>query len=352
MIAHRYLTCLVCLGMSGLAACSMTTLTTESLVWKPLPAIPDSIGFAGSFAGRSQKALLVAGGANFPGKLPWEGGTKVWHDRLFVLEDGATTWREAGRLPTPNAYGAALSIGDEVVLIGGGDATQNFSAVWRARWDGKTVTFEALPDLPHPLSAHSAVNVGNVIYVTGGLARPDATVAEAGFFSLDLTSPSTGWRELEPCPGGARFLAVAGVHAGLFYLFSGARLVPGADGKPQREWLRDAWRYTPGRGWKRLADLPRPAVAAPSPAATANDRLLVIGGDDGAQVNTRPADHRGFPRGILAYNPTTDTWSHGGDAPFSLVTTSIILWPGHMIVPGGEQRPGIRSTRVWSAQLP
>jgi N-acetylneuraminic acid mutarotase len=352
MTTRRYLACLAGLSLSGVAAYCMPLSTSQSLAWKPLPAIPDALGFAGSFAGRSENALLVAGGANFPGKPPWEGGTKIWHDRLFVLEDGATAWREAGRLPKPNGYGASLSLGDAVVLIGGGDATQNFPSVWRTLWDGKVVTFTSLPDLPRPLAMHSAANLGNTIYVAGGLTRPDATAAEAGLFALDLANPAAGWRELEPCPGGARFLAVAGAHDGSFYIFGGARLVPDAAGKPQREWLRDAWRYTPGQGWKRLADLPRASVAAPSPAAVASGRLLVVGGDDGAQLKTLPADHRGFPRDILAYDPATDTWSHRGEVPFSLVTTPAILWPGHIVVPGGEKRPGIRSTEVWSAQLP
>ena len=37
--------------------------------------------------GRKQGgAILVAGGANFPDKKPWEGGKKVWYDTVFVLE--------------------------------------------------------------------------------------------------------------------------------------------------------------------------------------------------------------------------------------------------------------------------
>src|ERR1019366_969557 len=54
--------------------------------WKLLPSLPDKEGFAGSFAGVSNGAMIVAGGANFPDKKPWDGGKKLWYDTVFVLE--------------------------------------------------------------------------------------------------------------------------------------------------------------------------------------------------------------------------------------------------------------------------
>ena len=146
-------------------------------------------------------------------------------------------------------------------------------------------------------------------------------------------------------------LATAGAHDGSFYVFGGAALHPSADGKPVRDWLRDAWRYTPGRGWKRIADLPRAAVAAPSPAPIANGKLLILGGDDGAQVNTPPAQHQGFRRDVLAYDPKTDRWEQSGEMPFAHVTTGVVRWKNHFVIPSGEVRPGVRSPEVWSAQM-
>jgi N-acetylneuraminate epimerase len=145
-------------------------------------------------------------------------------------------------------------------------------------------------------------------------------------------------------------LAAVGAHGDSFYVFGGAALEAGPDGKPVREWLRDADRYTPGKGWNRIADLPRPAVAAPSPAPGLNGRLLILGGDDGTQVNTPPAEHKGFPHEVLAYDPKTDRWEPLGEAPFSLVTTLTVVWNQQIVIPGGESRPGIRSTEVWSAR--
>src|SRR5262245_10143796 len=79
------------------------------LRWERFAPLPDSHGFAGSFAGVSDGALLVAGGANFPDGKPWEGGAKVWHGIVFVLESPHGAWKAAGKLPLPLAYGVAIS---------------------------------------------------------------------------------------------------------------------------------------------------------------------------------------------------------------------------------------------------
>ena len=325
-------------------------ISAGALKWERLPSIPDREGFAGSFAGVSRGVILVAGGANFPDKLPWEGGTKVWHDCIFALEPDCTEWRNAGRLPRAGGYGISLTTPEGVLFIGGGDAKSNNTSVIRAYWNGSTAEFEQLPRLPLPLAMSAGVVVDRTVYVMGGLDTPTATKAQSIFLALNLDDLSAGWTRLEPCPGPERFLAVAGSDGIAIYLIGGARLVPG-DGKAVREWLHDVWRYTPGKGWNRLADLPRAVVAAPSPAPFVSGRLLVFGGDDGAQINTPPAKHSGFSHDVLAYDPVADRWSVDGKTPFALVTTPAVYWPGNLAIIGGERLPGIRSNEGWSASL-
>lgn len=335
---------------AGLALVTLAgELAATELRWEQLAPLAGSNGVAGAFAGVSGGALLVAGGANFPDKKPWEGGTKVWHDRVFVLESPSGAWREAGKLPSPLGYGIAISHKSGLVCIGGSDARKHHAFVRILRWFESRLEIQTLPDLPQACANMSGALVGETIYVAGGIDAPTATNAMDSLFALDLPLAKPVWRRLEPLPAPGRMLAVAGAHGDSFYLFGGAALKPGPDGKPVREWLRDAHRYTPGKGWRRLADMPRPAVAAPSPAPVLNGQLLILGGDDGAQVNTPPAEHKGFPRDVLAYDPKTDRWTSFGEAPFSLVTTPAVEWNGRIVIPGGEVRPGIRSTEVWSS---
>src|SRR5690606_29866060 len=72
-----------------------------------LPPVPARHGFAGAFAGIHKGHLLAGGGANVPdGVMPWDGGKKVWHDRVFALDlqKAGAVWREAGKLPSRNGY--------------------------------------------------------------------------------------------------------------------------------------------------------------------------------------------------------------------------------------------------------
>lgn len=320
--------------------------------WNPLPALPDAEGFAGSFAGVSQGALLVAGGTNFPDKMPWDGGTKVWYDTVYALDKPEGAWRKAGKLPKPNGYGVSVTTADGLVCAGGGNATEHFWEVFLLSLgkDGQVKT-TPLPALPKPCAFMSGVEFNGILYLAGGIETPTATQAFNTLWALDLKSPTRGWSALPSCPGKGRILATMAAHDGKIYLMSGAALKAGADGKPEREWLNDAWSYEPARGWKQIASLPRVAVAAPSPAPVIQDHLLILGGDDGANVNFEPKErHPGFPREILTYHPSSNTWGGIGDLPFSLVTSPAVIWEGYVVVPGGEARPGKRSPEVWAGK--
>lgn len=341
--------------MRSLLSASLLMLTFPALAdddWKPLPSLPDAEGFAGSFAGVSGGTLLVAGGTNFPDKRPWEGGTKIWYDAVYALEKENGSWIKAGTLPKPNGYGVSITTEDGLICIGGGDLTSNFRDVFRLQYADGKVTTQPLPLLPRPCAFMAGTEMNGAIYVAGGIETPAATQALNTLWMLDLKDLDQGWRELPPCPGPSRILATMAAHEGVLYLISGASLKPDAEGKPAREWLSDAWSFQPNQGWKKIADIPRVAVAAPSPAPVIVGQILVLGGDDGAHVNFEPKDkHPGFPRDVLAYDPGKDHWTRLGDLPFSLVTTPAVQWNNRMVLPGGEARPGKRSPAVWSGRI-
>lgn len=326
----------------------MLPVLASAAEWSPLPSLPDKEGFAGSFAGVAGGALLVAGGTNFPDKMPWVGGTKTWYDDIHVLTKPEGSWKVLGKLPKPNGYGVSLTTGEGMLVIGGGDAAVHFTDVVRLKLTGEKITTESLPALPKPCAFMAGVESNGALYVAGGIEHPTDTAALATFWTLDLKSPGQAWKALPPCPGPARILASMAAEDGAVYLFSGAALKPGPDGKPLREWLKDAWRYTEAAGWKQLGDLPHVSVAAPSPLPLRDGKLLLIGGDDGALVDFEPkAKHPGFPRRVLAYDPKADTWTAAGELPFSLVTTPSVEWRGRIVIAGGEARPGKRSPEVW-----
>lgn len=320
-----------------------------ALDWQQLPVLPDPLGVAGAFAGVSDGALIVAGGANFPDKLPWNGGRKVWHDAVYVLERPQGVWRSGFKLPKPLGYGVSLTTPDGVLCIGGSDATQHVRDVFLLQWHHDELKHEALAPLPAPLANACGALVGHTVYVAGGTASPDATNALNVFWSLDLKARGASWEELPTWPGPARMLSVAAALGDSFYVVGGTDLAPDAAGNPMRTYLKDAYRFTPGQGWRRIADLPNPVVAAPTPAPVSSaTQFLVIGGDDGSLVNFTPrSEHPGFPKRVLAYDAAHDTWSVVGETPASRATLPTAPWRGGFVLPSGEAKPGVRSPQVW-----
>jgi len=329
---------------------SMSAANADGLTkWSRLPSLPDPLGVAGCYAGVSGGALLVGGGANFSDEGPGGAPVKVWHDAVYALESPGGRWIRAGRLPRPLGYGVSVTHEDAVLCVGGSDAARHYADAFRLRWQAGRLLTEPLPALPIPLAHMSGAMVSNTLWIAGGAEAPGEQRATSRVFALDLSRPPLVWREIEPIPGAPRFLAAAAARDGAFYVLGGAALAPSADGKAVRVYLREAWRYGPGSGWTRLRDLPKPSVAAPSPAPVIDGRILLLSGDDGSRAGFEPIErHPGFPDTILAYDPARDRWSQNGQVPAPRATAPCVEWDGMFVVPSGEVRPRVRSPEVWS----
>lgn len=339
----------------------------EVLQWEQLPPLPDTEGFAGAFTGVSNGVLIVAGGANFPKGRPWEGGKKVWYDSVFVLESPATKgsrkgWQTGFKLPRPLGYGVSLTTADNrsVVCIGGGDGKKHYADVFRLEWIDGRIKVTELPPMPRPSAFFCGAMVDNTIYVAGGRESPDAPRALRTFWALDLSKKpgELRWVELEPWPGPERMLAVAAAQAGSFLLISGAKLDPDKPGDDKRVFLRDGYCYNPANKrtpWKRIADVPRAVVAAPTPAVPLGRSLVaVLGGVNATTPTVKVKDaYTGCPAEILCYNLSTDTWTTCGELPkdpakgfWPPITTGTTLWNGRVVVPSGEIKAGVRTPNV------
>lgn len=338
----------------------------QYLQWRQLPALPDEVGFAGSFAGVSNGALLVGGGANFPaGQTPWNGGEKQWYADLFALEQPDGEWKRVGQLPRNLGYGVSASWRDGMVCVGGSNAEGHSAAAFIVRYQQGQIAIEELPSLPEPLANTSGALVGDVLYIAGGIPAPDAKSASNACWSIDLAaSPDRRqWLQEAPIPGPGRMLSVAGVQNGAFYVFSGVALEDG-----QRSYLTDAYRLD-GLEWTRLSDLPAPVAAAPTPAYAAGQATLVVfGGDDGAlapEAATLQSSHPGFSDQVWSYNVVTDAWAamesmsvdkkpdaieNPNGSTWPVVTTTSVNWNGYFVIPGGEVRPATRTPRVLAMQ--
>ena len=333
--------------MSADVKCPVALAAASRLAPLPRP-------LAGQFVGTVSGSVVVAGGTWWTAP-PAEGGRKVWTDRIYVLDPSAPQWRDAGTLPVQLAYGASISSDDALILAGGQTSAGVSPFVLRLRLDheGRAET-SLLPALPAPAANISGAVVNGRIYLAGGQETADAGEAAGHFWSLEARSSghTAGWRVERTWPGPGRILAAVAGCGDSLYLMGGASLRRQADGSVIRQYLRDAFRFHPREGWKRIADLPLPSVAAP--AVCWSGVPLLLGGDDGSLAGVKLAEgvrHPGFNPTVLAHDSRTNRWQSGDRLPEALVTTGAAVVPGGVVIPGGEDRPGSRSAAVWKLEF-
>jgi N-acetylneuraminate epimerase len=318
----------------------------------PLPSVDDPIGFAGAFAGVHRGHLIAGGGANFPdGVMPWDGGKKVWHERIFVLDltKPGSSWKPAGKLPSRNGYGVSLTVEEGILIIGGSGDTSHLAEVHlMTLGENQQAVFRPLPSLPEPLAQMCGASVGRKVHICGGIISPAATSASSNHWILDLDAPAKGWSEAAPLPAAGRILATAAAVGNQFIVAGGCSLAPDADGKAKRTYLTDAWKFS-GNEWSRLADLPRPSVAAASPAPVMGDSFFIVSGDDGKQAGiASPTLHKGFTREVLCHDVSNNTWATVGDLTVPPpVTLPTAPWKNGSILFNGEVKPGVRTPQVF-----
>lgn len=337
-----------------LAAAIALAPTAHSSDFKvsPLPPVSDPIGFAGAFAGVHRDHLIAGGGANFPdGVMPWDGGKKVWHERLFALDLARpeSGWKPAGKLPSRNGYGISLTVDEGVLVIGGSDDTRHLAEVHLMTFgENQQVSFRPLPSLPEPLAQMCGAAVGRKIHIIGGIQSPASTVASNQHWILDLDALASKWSKAPPLPAAGRILATAAAVGNQFIVAGGCSLASDADGKAKRTYLTDAWKFS-GNEWSRLADLPRASVAAASPAPVMGDSFFIISGDDGKQTGlASPTLHKGFTPEVLRLDVGRNRWTALGDltvpAPVTLPTAP---WKNGCVLFNGEVKPGVRTPQVF-----
>lgn len=335
---------LLCLSLSFIA-CFANAITPSD--WKRLPDLPEKLGVAGSFAGVSDGSLIVAGGANFPDKMPWEGGRKKWHDAIWSLDKPDGKWREAGKLPRALGYGVSATTDKGVVCVGGSDSDGHYADVFRISVKEGRAAIEKLPSLPIALANSSGALVGSVLYVVGGNQLPGETECVDRAFALDLTNVPGGWKEIEKLPGKPRFLSAAAADDGVLWIVGGATLEKNSEGKLSRVYLKETWAYRAGSGWSRHADMLKPSVAAPTPAPVISSRLFVLTGDDGSRRDFQPPDkHPGFPNEVQSFDINENAWSLDGQMPAGRAVLPCVRWGDRFVIINGEQRPGVRTPEV------
>lgn len=338
-----------------------------------------SLGYAGPITGIHEDRLIVAGGANFPDALPWNGGKKEYYDQVYVYRKKGNHLhldKQVYKLPTKLAYTANCSTPQGIVVAGGENENGISNKVYLIRWDKnkKVISIDTLPSLPVALTNASATFYDDKVFIAGG---ETATKASQEFYQLNFATIQNGWSKLPalPQPVSHAVLVTQQQHGTASIFLIGGR-------KKNDNGISDLYNSVfrfdiQKKQWEEKKPLPI-ALSAGTGLSVNENNIMVFGGDKGEtfhktelliaaikaetdenrkkeliqQKNHLQATHPGFSKNVLLYNAKTNDWKAIGEIPFpSPVTTTALLWDKHIIIPSGEIRAGVRTPQILMAKL-
>lgn len=328
---------------------------------------PEQLGFAGMAVAKISDGFLIAGGANFPDNLPWEGGKKYFSDKIFFW-DGVSQHPEILNIKLPNgiAYSGYASFDNQLIILGGETSEGASRKVFSISKNGIT----ELPELPESAVAPAVVKVESTIYLLGG---DTGSKTSNRFISLDLTEKSQ-WKTLPDMP-------ITTANAGVFNIGNSIFVASGRSKNPNGISTLNTEVFSfdlKNHIWKKETEVTLDGEKTPFVASAFfayQDRYLVFsGGDDGKIFNkietflNRIANatnekqkqqfiqeknylvkhHQGFNNRIFAYDTHTKQWTKSIRLPFTAsVTTASLLDGNKFYIFSGEIRPGVRSPKIW-----
>ncbi|WP_025765347.1 sodium:solute symporter family transporter [Dyadobacter tibetensis] len=355
----------------------------NDIKWTVATKLPDAPGHkqpgvAGAFVGIHKGVMLIAGGANFPDQMPWQGGTKNYKKEIYILRKAeagyACTLFQNTLLPHPVAYGGSTSMEDGVVCVGGEINGIPTADAFLMRWEETRVRIISLPSLPIPLTNVGLTHIGSVVYAIGG-ENEDGPSRRC--FSLNRDDASPSWTALPDLPSARSHAVVVAQSDGSqpsLYVLGGRSAQLSAISKL----YGNTFRYNPvAKTWSEKAPIGNgnttTNLSAGTGVAVGASYILLIGGDQG-QVFHRIEDynirlkqatdlleadrlkteklalltsHTGFSKELLLYNTITDTWTSIGTLPQpGPVTTTAVKWGDDILIPSGEIRPGLRTPEI------
>lgn len=325
-----------------------------------------AIGVSACFAGKVNGQLLIAGGCNFPDVPAINGGTKKYYQDIYVTEvvaDSLFSWQKVGKLPQPVAYGVSVSTADGIVCVGGMNAKESLSSVYRIRMENKKAVVETLPSLPFTLDNMAGAMLGNVLYVAGG--NKDKKVSN-NFYCLDLENLSAGWQELPSFPGLPRVQPVCAGQLNekgepSLYLWGGFALP--SEGRAASMSV-GGYVYSPSsQKWMPLtAPVNREgedvSLGGGVAAALGDSLILCTGGvhkdifmqafqSPSSEYMAHPAEWYHFNDRILVYNTRRKLWQEVAVSPLMARAGAALVHDGQsFFCINGELKPGIRTPKI------
>lgn len=361
-----------------LSGCVMKNRDKVEVGWLEGGALPEKdgkphIGVAGPLTGILNNRLVIAGGANFPQGMPWDGGKKTYQKEVYIFKiesAGKLILEMTKPFADSIAYSANAAADGYIYSVGGERNGVATADVWRYSLVDNELVREALPSLPIPLTNGTAVYLNGQLYMIGG---ENADQVSDKVYRLHISKEAAIWEQFAVLKHALSHAMVV-TDGGQHIVIAGGRMRN--DNAKSKIYDQVYMLNTEDRSWTSLPVLPYPLAAGT--AVFYNNSIILFGGDNGStfnqveeligainlskddeereslnkQKNLLQSTHPGFGKEVWALDLVKLKWRRLGDMEGdSPVTTTAVLKDDLVIIPSGEIRAGVRTNKIWVGQI-
>ena len=343
-------------------------------------------GVSAAYAALIDDNLLVAGGCNFPDKLGFEGGKKVFYDEILLFNKTQNQWQTIGKLPEAAAYGVSVAIPDGYLWIGGQTATHSLATCHKVQYTKeKGLNLTDFPALPEPLDNFAGTSIGSKVFVAGGNAsgKPSNKV-----YYIDTATDKDRLADF-PETASVQPVVTAVAHESdtHLYLFGGFF---GGDATHTPALITIVWRYSlQQQQWQKVAteettDKKLFTLTGATALAIDNRYIACFGGvnaslfintitdlyhigrdtaltdearkqknyDYMAHYMTQPIAYYKFNQECYLFDTHTKQWSVLDTQPdFARAGATLVGTPDEFYLIQGELKPGVRSPKTYKLKI-
>lgn len=327
------------------------TINAETL-GKPTEASEGYLkGISAPFCGSLDGQVITAGGANFPEKPVVEGELKKFYKDIFSISQNGE-WNAIGELPTALAYGCTFSLEDRVIFAGGSNLEGTVDSVYSISINNGKASVENLDALPVKIDQAGFTNIGNSLYIAGGVANG---IPSSSVFNGTFDGKNVIWKEITRLPE-PMVQPVVFVNGKSLYVWGGCN--PATGDVISKGYMLDM----ENGEWKDVASVPENGTFTGSAISVVNNRAYVTGGvnkevfskgiraigdEKKAYMTMPPANYR-FNRHIWEFDPSAESWKSLGECgKTALAGAGMIAIGNKLYIIGGEIKPGVRTPESW-----
>lgn len=382
------------ISVAMLFSCQQKTKTTTDMKFNWTKLSTNGLqgdlakGVSASYTALIDGKLIVAGGANFPGKLGFEGGSKAFYNEIMLFDASKDEWRHVGALPDKMAYGVSVPVSGGALWIGGNTESQSLNSVYKVTLANDSIGLNPFPTLPATMDNFAGCALDNTVFVGGGSVNGKPSNA---FYSIHA-GDDTAWTVLPEFPGSPRVQPVMTAieqNGKQFVYVLGGFFGGNAGNKPTM--ATDVLRYdVAAQTWEKVGEQLDTETKKPfslgGAAATAIDNryILCFGGvnyeifldaittqynigndnttsaEEKARLNlefsktymTQPIEYYKFNPECRIFDTVTGEWKIIDVTPNAARAGATLVSDGKTIYAvQGELKPGLRSADTWTIEL-